>query len=443
MKLKVNEERTMKSLKKIAKQYFKRSFSLPAANYKLASYHHDQCERSLRMHLFSLEKQDLTLVLTLFVSFGLLCIILSSIAPQASVFDTILISKSTMGDPPSEKSAPIVEQVEQNSIDMDLAPTSSFEQPKKEIFTKVSQDAGTKRRSQDKEEVDYSYETFVFTKPLNNLNRHIGLDLRARFGDISMPNGFPNLNKVSVSFKIAFIFETLDNDKRLKINATHLEGLPLEREISRANKTVSAHSEQRVPPTTMLPTNNGLRVFQQLNVTFDCEIREHSRLNRDKIDLTKTSINNSIGVCEVPDLSVQFKINHSKKSIYKITTKITDIKFNHSTMLTMNSGDDSLDDKLKLKTLELILLLSYTNSSFILLTIFIHLILLILSFSIACCFLICLSEYKFKLWSLEQKWTALLLILLVGSNSEYQRMSMSFSQYLAFMKLLTHSFIHP
>lgn len=402
----------MKSLKNVAKQYLKRSFSLPAANYKLASYHHDQCERSLRMHLFCLEKRDLTLVLTLFIAIGLFCSILASIAPQAHIFDSILISKSIM----DLNSEPHAKQVERESIDMDLAPISSFSQAQKEIPTRITNKyISEKGGSQDQEDIDNEYETFVFTKPLNNLNKYIELDLRAKFNGVSSPAypALPGSNKTSVKFKIGFTFETLDGGKNLESDRFHLKrSVFLEKE--QRNSTAPDYQARQ----TSSPKNTGFRIFQHVNVTFDCKIVEHSRSSLGESDPSKTYTNNSLQTCKIPDLSVQFKLNHSKRRIYKITLKISDIKFDSPKKMIKND----VYTRFKLKSLDLTMLLSYTNSSFVLLTIYIRFLLLVLSVSIACCFIICLSQYKFKLWSLEQKWTALLLILLIGSNSEYNQM---------------------
>lgn len=425
----------MRNFKTKSKQYFRRTFSLPAANYKLASYHHDQCERSLRMNLFSLEKRDLTLVLTLFIAFAVLCAILSSIAPQAYIFDTILISKSNIRARDSYKYSSINnKKPQERSIDMDLEPVESIgfknRSPQVETNETAATTADKKKLEDNNRQVSDEYESFIYTKPLNNLNKHINLNLRTKFNGILTQTGTTSsLNKILVNFKIGFIFETFDSENSyFKHKSDNQDIITIRESVieNSVNDMTSGYSDaSKAPPlkSTKLQSNGAaggeLRAIQQLNVTFNCEFIKQQPKNT--LKEIKQS-NNSYQACEMPDLSVKFKINHSKNCIYKITFKITEVKFKK---LLKDDKSSLSSNEYELKTLDLMMLLSYTNSSFVLLTIFTRLILLIVSLFIACCFIVCLSEHKFKFWSLEQKWTALLLILLVGANSEYCTPSLS------------------
>lgn len=404
----------MRNFKTISKHYFRRNFSLPAANYKLASYHHDQCERSLRMHLFSLEKRDLTLVLTLFIAFSALCAIIASISPQAYIFDTILISKSNFREHNSyEYSSRRNEKPKERSIDMDLEPIESIGgfnyRSSQEISAETNKTDEKNKLKDNNRQVNDEYESFIYTKPLNNLNKFINLNLLLKFNGILTQTGTASsLNKIFVNFKIAFTFETFNSENNyFKHKSNEPDIITIRESVieNSVNSTTSGYSDAFPAKSATLSNVGGeLRVIQQLNVTSDCEFTQQQQ-----------QPNNSCQACEIPDLSVKFKLNHSKNCIYKISFKITEIEFK-----IPKNDKSSLSSKYELKSLNLMILLSYTNSSFVLLTIFTRLIFLIVSIFIACCFIVCLSEYEFKLWSLEQKWTALLLILLVGANSEYR-----------------------
>lgn len=69
-------------MKRLLKLLLNDSYLIQVYNYKLAIYQHEQCEKTIQMHLFSLERRDFSLIVIFSVAFSLLTFMLASFWPD-------------------------------------------------------------------------------------------------------------------------------------------------------------------------------------------------------------------------------------------------------------------------------------------------------------------------------------------------------------------------
>lgn len=359
-----------------------------AGSYKLPAYQHDQCERSLHMHLFTMEKRDITLLLVLTIAFNAFCIMVASFAPKSHILDTTLLGKSIANSRSNQ-------QQEANH----------------QYYLLSDESVGDPSRDQDQ-----TVEMRVMTEPLSAINRPINFMLEAEF-DLTLEN----------NHAIDTVHNFSQNALATLIGSYQLEWLlaAYDNDSSSGNKSNCTHDNNLCEKNTQeWPNHNndiGQSVTESLNVMFYC--RKSLALDADVKQPLDTSKGYSFR-CRSPKLGFTYKISDFRRSRYQLSISINEFNFltAQDTKPRSNPSDERIIIDLKLletNSIEMALTMSYTNSSFTYLTIFIHMLFLIISLCIGCCFILCLIKHPIHLWSLEQKLTSLLFVLLIAANSKH------------------------
>lgn len=391
---------------KTCKSFFRRHISqkIPLLNssgsYKLPTYQHDQCERSLHMHLFTLEKKDITLLLILAIAFSVFCMLVASFAPKSHVLDTLLLSR------------PMVQSREHQA---------RLNQPYYSVLDDSHGDLG---------QSDESIEMRMMTKPLNTLNRAMTFLIKSEFDlkldnieQLNPPSNGSNYDK-SAQFVIKgsyhFEWELGASRDSATINCENKDR-NCQRELNKDASDKKIRREEGEEYELKSKTTNNLKVL------FFCIRTNLSESNlKTKPDQSAGEKNlDRVVNCRTPDLSFVRRIADLRRNRYQIIMRISDVKFLAQRRSAEKAHKDGIEvietildqRQLTASSVRLAVTMSYTNSSFTFLTIFIHLFFLLISLCVACCFILCLTKYSLRQWSLEQKWTSLLLVLLIGANS--------------------------
>lgn len=386
----------MKSLKNLIRRHLCQRLhsSHSPGNYKLHAYQHDQCERSLHMYLFTMEKRDITLLLVLTIAFNALCVMVASFAPKSHVIDTVILGQSQLQPRDERRGA--------------------------ELYYSLAGESVGDLRDQDQ-----TIEKRMITRPLNSLNRPMNFQLGVEF-DLIMDNSTSENNThdhdsnqyaqnvVFGSYRLDWLLEPLQER-----HASHCDN-DCEKEskdwsiLSRGRRADVESIESKAPAgiDVMFCCNMLEASAPQLNLILeDAQVQPPIEEMLDRGHLFR---------CQTPELSFSYKISDLKRKRYGLIIRMSDISFlsqNREHQMN-NTGDAAINLKqLRADSARISVTLSHTNSSFTFFTIFIHLFFLVISLCVGCCFIVCLAKYPLRLWSLEQRWTALLFFLLLGANS--------------------------
>lgn len=375
---------TMKSLKNLIRRQLCQRFlsSSSPGNYKLPAYQHDQCERSLHMYLFTMEKRDITLLLVLTIAFNALCLMVASFAPKSHVIDTIALGKTVL-------------------------------QSKDDQYYSLSGESVGDFRDQDQ-----TIEKRMITRPLNALNRPINFILHGGF-DLVMDNYTPENNtdqdaQVAVfgSYRLDWLLKPL-RERHAPHCGNECEEEPKDWSVPSRDDVERIESKDTEVVEVMFCCNKLEAPATQPDLNFEAaQVQSPTGQVPDPVHLFR---------CLTPELSFIYKISDLKPRRYGLLIRISDISFlsQNSDHQMMNTTDNAAINlkPLKADSARIAVTLSHTNSSFTFFTIFIHLFFLVISLCVGCCFIVCLAKYPLRLWSLEQRWTALLFFLLLGANS--------------------------